>query len=107
MNENLLQNNLFAFYLSYNPEWSSEVTFGYYDESRFEAGTLNWHPVVNNMFFAIELVDVRYGDTSLNICGPDSPLGKSCTATPDSGTSMMSMPTWALDQLAQTHGEYF
>jgi hypothetical protein len=97
MNENLLSNNVFAFYLSYNPAYSSELTFGYYDERRFEPGTLNWHPVVNKVFFAIELVDIRYGDSSLNICGPESPLKRPCTATPDSGTSMLSMPSWALN----------
>jgi len=75
----------------------SELTFGYYDDSRFEAGTLNWHPVINPVFFAIELVDVRLGDRSLNICGESSSTGRICTATPDSGTSMMSMPTWAMN----------
>jgi hypothetical protein len=72
MEKDLLEDDLFAFYLSYNPDYSSELTLGYYDESRFETGTLNWHDVVNPVFFSIELVDVRYGDVSLNICGTNS-----------------------------------
>ena len=94
----LLDNNLFAFYLTYDPDLAdSEITFGYYDDSRFEPGTLNWHPVINPVFFAIELVDLRLGDRSLNICGEGSSTGRLCTATPDSGTSMMSMPSWAMN----------
>ena len=62
MENELIEQNVFAFFLSFNPRSEdSEVTFGYYDESRYEPGTMTWHPVVNKNFFAIELLDIMVG----------------------------------------------
>lgn len=100
MNTGLIDRNVFAFHMSHNPdEEKSELTFGFYDEARFMPGTMFWHPVVNPVFFALDLIDIRLGGVSLNLCGPTSSLGKVCTITPDSGTSMLSMPEWAITQL--------
>lgn len=91
-----LENNLFAFFLSFNPKQEeSELTLGYYDEARYVPETLHWHDVTNPVFFAVELLDVRIGEKSLNLCGPSSVEGKNCTITPDSGTSAITMPDWA------------
>lgn len=92
-----LERNLFAFFLTSNPKQEeSELTFGYYDASKFIPETLNWHKVTNKVFFAVELVDVRIGNTSLNLCGDKSPLKNKCTVAPDSGTGELTMPSWAI-----------
>ena len=91
INQNLVDDNIFAFYMSMNPkEDDSELTFGYYDEKRFEA-PLIWHPVIDKLFWSLRLNDIKIGNKSLGIC-QDEQL---CLVTPDSGTSLSTMPYWA------------
>jgi len=45
----------------------SELVFGGYDNERI-AGKLNWHPVVDKLFWSLNLEDVRVGNRSLGIC---------------------------------------
>jgi cathepsin D len=62
MNQNLIDRNIFAFYMSMNPLIDdSELTFGSYDTERFE-GDLTWHPVINKLFWSLNLEDVRIGN---------------------------------------------
>ena len=68
MEQNLVDANIFAFYLSMNPERDdSELTFGYFDYDRF-VDPLRWHHVVDKLFWSLRLTDVRVGDQSLGIC---------------------------------------
>jgi len=95
MKQNLIEKNIFAFYMSMNPlKDDSELTFGSYNVDRFE-GELSWHPVRDKLFWALQLDDVRLGDRSLGLCGDE---GKECLVTPDSGTSLSTMPSWALEK---------
>lgn len=90
MHQGLIDNNMFAFYMSMNPLVDdSELVFGGYDSTRFE-GDLIWHPVIDKLFWSLNLTDVRIGNTSLGIC-----QDQQCLATPDSGTSFSTMPSWA------------
>jgi len=83
IDEKILKKNMFAFFMSMNPiEEDSELTFGYYDENRYE-GDMHWYPVHNKLFWSIKLNDVLVNGKSLGICKDD----KECTMTPDSGTS--------------------
>jgi len=100
MKSKLLKQHLFSFFLSYNPKQEpSEITFGFYDPKRFVPQSLHWHKVINPVFYALTLTDLRVGPTSLNLCGPNSPMKRHCTICPDSGTSQMTMPAWAINQL--------
>ena len=45
----------------------SELTFGSYDTERFE-GNLTWHPVINKLFWSLNLEDIRIGNESLGVC---------------------------------------
>lgn len=68
MNEGLVEQNMFAFYMSMNPLIDdSELTFGSYDTERFE-GDLKWHPVIDKLFWSLQLDDVRIGDKSVVDC---------------------------------------
>jgi hypothetical protein len=53
MGQNLLKNNMFAFYLGAVAEQGeSDLTFGYYDKTKFE-GDLVWNPVKLKYMFGI------------------------------------------------------
>lgn len=70
----------------------SALTFGYIDSDRYE-GPIEWHPVYKKVYWSLLLDDILLNGVSLNICGvPDGPI---CQMTPDSGTTFMTMPTWA------------
>jgi cathepsin D len=91
----LIEKNLFAFYFSFNPKKEqSELTLGFYDKNRF-TGSLSWHKVTSANFFVLELQDVRLGNKSLGLCDD-----KKCSITPDTGTTDVTFPRWAIDQLA-------
>jgi hypothetical protein len=54
MREKILQNNVFAFYMSMNPiKDDSELTFGFYNEERYVPDTLKWHPVIDKLFWSL------------------------------------------------------
>lgn len=47
MEQQLIDHNMFAFYMSMNPlRDDSELTFGSYDNDRF-TGQMEWHPVID------------------------------------------------------------
>lgn len=84
-------NNVFSFYMSTNQEDQSELIFGGWNPNRIlKNEKIIWHPVVDKLFFAIKLDDIKIGGKSLDIC-----KDKDCTMTPDSGTSALCMPDWA------------
>lgn len=91
MQQGLLEKNIFAFYMAMNAEDQSELVFGGYDESKY-IGDIVWHPVVDKLFWSLKLDDIKLNGIPLNICEDKS----DCMITPDSGTSLMTMPSWAL-----------
>jgi len=99
--QKLLQDNLFAFFLTskMDEEMSgldSELTFGYYDKSKY-TGDMVWHPILHKLMFGIALDDIKVNGVPMNLCNqPDSPL---CLITVDSGTSEMTMPSWAVKKV--------
>lgn len=93
MSADILGKNVFAFHMSMNPnEEDSELLLGAWDDTKY-SGELVWHNVEHKLFWSIQLDDVKIDGKSLGLCGPDS--GKNCLLTPDSGTSMITFPTWA------------
>ena len=71
----------------------SDLTVGYYNEEKFNIKTLKWHPVIDKLFWSIKLDDIKVNGVNLNLC-----VEKTCMVTPDSGTSLSSMPPWAMKQ---------
>jgi hypothetical protein len=70
MNQNLLKNNLFAFYLTQQAQnVESDITFGYYDKTRFK-GEITWHPVDYQYMYGLKLDDIKVNNKSLGFCGP-------------------------------------
>jgi len=97
--QKLLKSNVFAFYFTNKQQeaagMKSDMTFGYYDKAKFK-GDITWHPVDYKYMFGVKLDDVKVGGKSLNMCE-----GKSCLITFDSGTSLMSFPTWGAEKLVE------
>lgn len=71
----------------------SDLTFGYYDKSKFE-GSIAWHPVLYKYMYGVQLDDIMINGKRMNLC-----KGKKCLITFDSGTSLMSVPIWAHEML--------
>merc|ERR1712060_545937 len=94
-------NNVFSWYLSFNPDEDSEILFGGWDTDRFE-GQIMWHPVVNQLFWSLELKDVLVGGESTGFCTRE---GANCTVCPDSGTSLSTFPSSHFKQFQQTYGD--
>ena len=64
---------------------TSDLTFGYYDKSKFK-GDVDWHPVQYKYMFGVKLDDVKVGGKALNMCE-----GKS-------GGCMISNEEWIIAQ---------
>ena len=102
MDAGILGKKVFAFHMSMNPdEEESELLLGAWDESRF-SGDLVWHDVKHQLFWSIQLDDVLIDGKSLGICGPET--DKNCLITPDSGTSMITFPSWAHEEFMAEYG---
>ena len=74
----------------------SELTFGYYDKSKY-SGDIVWHPILHKLMFGIALDDIKVNGVAMNLCNQ---VGKPlCLITVDSGTSEMTMPSWAVKKV--------
>jgi len=94
---------MFSFYLgSQAAGTESELTFGYYDKTKFE-GEITWHPVILKYMFGIKLDDVKVNGKSLGFCGAEGSgaVRTNCLITVDSGSSMMAMPSFAYEKLPE------
>lgn len=68
MDEKILNDNLFSFFMSMNPvEEKSYMTLGYYDQE-FYTGEMKWHKVIDKLFWSLSLEDIRLNGESLGIC---------------------------------------
>jgi len=102
MDQHLLKNNMFAFYLTMDSsQVDSDLTFGYYDKTKFK-GNMVWHPILFKLMFGIALDDILVDGKSLGLCGPNG-TKKDCLITIDSGTSYMSMPQWAYTEYSKSY----
>ena len=71
------------------------MTFGYYDKEKFE-GEIHWNPIEYQYMFGVPFENILFGGTPSNICTGNP---NKCLITFDSGTSLMSMPTYATTYL--------
>jgi len=101
INQKLLKNNIFSFYLTNkqaeNLGLASELTFGYYDKAKYK-GEMSWHPIKFKYMFGVQLDDIKINGQSTGVC-KERPEG--CLITFDSGTSLMSVPTFAAQKLVK------
>jgi cathepsin D len=86
INSKILKNNLMTFFYSLNEETDGQITFGYIDDTKY-SGKINYFPVIDQYYWAIELDDIKYDGKSLGLC-PNK-----CKAVIDSGTTFITGPT--------------
>ena len=79
----LLSHNTISFHLSSN---KSEIIFG---EDPLNLPKIEYFPIIDKDYWAIELIDILYGNTSLNYCNEKI----KCKCIIDTGTSMLTAPT--------------
>ena len=108
METEILKHNMFAFFMSLNPEEEeSEVMFGSYDQDRIHpdyndgTGELDCHDVEHKLFWSIKLDDIKINGESLHLCDD-----KECLFTPDTGTSLITFPSWATDKFEADKPEW-
>lgn len=96
-----LPKKLFAFYLTTDvSKSSSEITFGYYDRSKF-TGNIEWHPSLDNKtVFKVKLDDVLVNGKPKNLCGPNAERSI-CYATVDSGSSLVIFPKYVEQHMSE------
>jgi|DEB0MinimDraft_12_1074336.scaffolds.fasta_scaffold29215_1 cathepsin D len=97
IDQKLLKQNVFAFYLTSKQAEGmgmlSDLTFGYYDKAKFK-GDIHWNDIKFKYMFGVKLDDVKIKGESTGLC-----KDRECLITFDSGTSLMSMPSFAAGKL--------
>ncbi|KAK6470557.1 gastricsin-like isoform X1 [Huso huso] len=97
MQQNLLQANVFAFYLSRNEAQGSEVTFGGVDQSRY-TGSIYWTDVTSELYWQIGINGFSINNQETGWCNGG------CQAIVDTGTSLLTCPQQYLGYLQQYIG---
>ncbi|XP_066559106.1 gastricsin-like [Amia ocellicauda] len=97
MQEQLLQYNLFAFYLSSDEQQGSEVTFGGVDQSRY-TGEIVWAPVTTELYWQVAIDGFFVNNQQTDWCS------QGCQAIVDTGTSLLTCPQQYLGYLQQYIG---
>eukprot|EP01133_Synstelium_polycarpum_P014984 gene14984-17719_t len=88
MAQGLVQQNLFAFWLSKTAgAQGGELSFGSIDTTRF-TGPMTYVPLTNETYWEFSMADVQMGGASLGLCPSTG-----CHAICDSGTSLIAGPT--------------
>ncbi|XP_066541269.1 gastricsin-like [Hoplias malabaricus] len=99
MQRGLLQENLFAVYLSSNGNSGSEVMFGGVDQNMYQ-GEINWTPVTAETYWQIGIQEFSIGGQETGIC---SQYG-GCQAIVDTGTSTITAPQQIMSKLMSSIG---
>ncbi|XP_072494525.1 gastricsin-like [Notamacropus eugenii] len=98
LQEDLLNEAVFAFYLSgYNSDNGGEVTFGGVDTSLY-TGDINWTPVTEEAYWQIGISGFSIGGESTGWCSDG------CQAIVDTGTSLLTIPQDMFSELMQYIG---
>ncbi|XP_027006720.2 gastricsin-like isoform X3 [Tachysurus fulvidraco] len=95
--EGVIEEPIFAFYLSRDSESGSEVVFGGVDPSHYQ-GQINWVPVQQNSHWQLVFEGFEVNHQSTGWCE------NGCTAITDTGTSLLLCPPQYVDTLHQMLG---
>ncbi|KAI5623822.1 cathepsin D precursor, partial [Silurus asotus] len=108
MQQGLLQQNLFGFYLSPYGQSGSEVSFGAVDTNMYQ-GQIKWTPVTAETYWQIGIQEFQISGQQTGWC---SQYG-GCQAIVDTGTPSLTAPSSVMSSLMQyigaqqnSYGEY-
>ncbi|KAG9349442.1 hypothetical protein JZ751_027885 [Albula glossodonta] len=97
--EGLVEEPIFAFYLSRNSERGSEVVFGGTDPSHY-TGEIHWVPVAQDSHWQLVFEGFVVNHQATGWCQTG------CSAIVDTGTSLLTCPPQYVDSLHQMLGAY-
>lgn len=97
MSHNLLNANLFAFYLSGDAQQGSVLSFGDVDSSLYQ-GQIYWTPVISESYWEIGVQGFQINGQETGWCS------QGCQSIVDTGTSALTAPGQYLGDLMQAIG---
>jgi len=95
VNQGLVDEPVFAFWLQNNPQGASggELTLGGYDTSRF-TGPITWVPLTSETYWEFQFDDIIVDGKPMGFCSSPG-----CNAICDTGTSLFAGPTDAIEKI--------
>ncbi|XP_005308354.1 gastricsin-like [Chrysemys picta bellii] len=99
LQENLLSQPIFSFYLSSQPssQYGGEVVFGGVDSSLY-SGQIYWAPVTQELYWQIGIDEFAIGGQATGWCS------QGCQAIVDTGTSLLTVPQQLMTSFLQDVG---
>ncbi|KAF0041214.1 hypothetical protein F2P81_007112 [Scophthalmus maximus] len=97
MSQNLLNADIFAFYLSRGEQQGSVLSFGEVDNSLYQ-GQIYWTPVTSETYWQIGVQGFQINGQATNWCS------RGCQSIVDTGTSMLTAPSQLLPYIMQAIG---
>ncbi|KAM4618471.1 gastricsin-like [Polymixia lowei] len=97
ISQNLLQANIFSFYLSRGGQQGSELSFGGVDNTKYQ-GQINWTPVTSETYWQIGVQGFQINGQETGWCS------QGCQSIVDTGTSMLTAPQQVLGSIMQAIG---
>ncbi|XP_041794513.1 gastricsin-like [Chelmon rostratus] len=97
ISRNLLNADIFAFYLSRDAQQGSVLSFGDVDTSLYE-GQINWTPVISETYWEIGVQGFQINGQETGWCS------QGCQSIVDTGTSMLTAPGQYLGNIMQAIG---
>nr|XP_006130474.1 gastricsin-like [Pelodiscus sinensis] len=99
LQENLLSQPIFSFYLSSQPssQYGGEVVFGGVDSSLY-SGQIYWAPVTQQLYWQIGIDEFAIGGQAAGWCS------QGCQAIVDTGTSLLTVPQQLMSSFLQDVG---
>ncbi|XP_045892742.1 gastricsin-like [Micropterus dolomieu] len=97
MSQNLLNANIFAFYLSRDEQQGSVLSFGDVDNSLYQ-GQIYWTPVTSETYWQIGVQGFQINGQETGWCS------QGCQSIVDTGTSMLTAPQQLMGSIMQAIG---
>ncbi|KAK0151957.1 Gastricsin [Merluccius polli] len=97
MSNNLLQADMFSFYLSSGGQQGSELSFGGIDNSKYQ-GSIIWTPVTSQSYWQIGMEGFQINGRSTGVCS------QGCQVIVDTGTSTLTVPQQYFEYIMQYVG---
>ncbi|SIO73382.1 Cathepsin E-B [Babesia microti strain RI] len=87
--QNLLKNNIFAFYMSEDTNINGALSFGSVDPKHIKPGHVPlWFPLISTDYWEVAIEDILIDDKSFGACGDNG-----CKAAVDTGSSLITTPS--------------
>lgn len=97
MQQKLVDQNLFSFYLSKTAGSSKSAMILGGSDPKYYTGSLNYVPLSNRTYWAIRIKDVSVGGVAKGVCPPEG-----CLSAVDTGTSLIAGPALKIGPIMES-----